>query len=156
MATLTRKERKLRSEIEEIARIARMDIWNIDNYDKNYRATLLEMMKHKIVRGEVILQYTFIDEYLTDMICNYYFHKPREKHYGAFWKTKRFRIFAHNIMDEMYLLKKLSVVEAIKDVPSEISKAIKRINDVRNDLAHSFFQKIANGVADQVAELMSG
>jgi hypothetical protein len=59
-------------------------------------------------------------------------------------------------MDEMYLLKKLSVVEAIKDVPSEISKAIKRINDVRNDLAHSFFQKIANGVADQVAELMSG
>jgi hypothetical protein len=41
--------------------------------------------------------------------------------------------------DETYLLKKLSMVEAIKKVPTDVSKCIKRINDLRNALAHSFF-----------------
>jgi hypothetical protein len=39
----------------------------------------------------------------------------------------------------MFLLKKLSVANAIKPVPSDVSKAINRINAVRNGLAHSFY-----------------
>jgi hypothetical protein len=42
-------------------------------------------------------------------------------------------------MDETFVLKKLSVVEAIKKVPTEVSNAIRRINDIRNALAHSLF-----------------
>jgi hypothetical protein len=42
-------------------------------------------------------------------------------------------------MDEMVLLKKLSAVEAIAKVPRDVSNAIKRINDVRNAVAHSLF-----------------
>ena len=88
----------------------------------------------------MIIKYTLIDEYLTDIICNYYFHGPdKELSYRELWKTKRFRIFVHYLMDEIFLLKKLAVVEAIMTIPKEVSKAVKRINDVRNDLAHSFF-----------------
>ncbi len=42
-------------------------------------------------------------------------------------------------MDKTYLLKKLSMVEAINKVPADVSKSIKRINDLRNALAHSLF-----------------
>ena len=42
-------------------------------------------------------------------------------------------------MDETFLLKKLTLVEAIRNVPTDVSSAIKRINDVRNALAHSLF-----------------
>ena len=97
------------------------------------------MMKDKLIRSYIIYQYTFIDEYLTDIICNFYFHRPKEPHYSKLWKTKRFRIFVHSLMDETFLLKKLTVVEAINDVPVEVSNAIKRINDIRNAMAHSLF-----------------
>jgi hypothetical protein len=138
MVALTRTERKLRAEIEKIASIVSMDVWNIEKFRGN-RITRLRMMKDKFVRAYVIQQYGFIDEYLTDIICNYYFHRPKEGHYGRLWKTKRFRVFVHYLMDETYPLKKLSMVEAIKDVPADVAKAIRRINDVRNAIAHSLF-----------------
>jgi hypothetical protein len=137
MATLTWTERRLRKEVEEIASAVRMDVWNIERYDDP--ATVLRMMKDKLIRSYVVFQYTFIDEYLTDIICNYYFHRPKETHYGTLWKTKRFRMFVHGLMDETFPLKKLSIVEAIKDVPTDVSNGIRRINDIRNALAHSLF-----------------
>lgn len=98
-------------------------------------------MKDKIVRGDVIVKYTLIDEYLTDIICDYYFER-KDSHYGRLWRTKRFKLFVHYIMDETYLLKKLSIVHAIRAVPKDVRSAITRINDVRNDLAHSFFPQL--------------
>jgi hypothetical protein len=95
-------------------------------------------MKDKIVRGDVVVKYTLLDEFLTDIICDYYFERS-EAHYGRLWKTKRFRVFVHYVMDETYLLKKLTIVHAIRAVPKDVRAAIARINDVRNDLAHSFF-----------------
>jgi len=119
-----------------------MDVWNIGHYKRGPgRAYALEMMKDKLVRGEVVFRYTFIDELLTEIICDFYFHRPKtgSVSYRQLWKTKRFRLFVHYLMDEMFPLKKLSMVEAIKAVPTDVSSAIKRINDARNALAHSFF-----------------
>jgi hypothetical protein len=104
MATLTWTERRLRKEVEEIASAVRLDVWNIERYDDP--ATILRMMKDKLIRNYVVFQYTFTAEYLTVIICNYYFHRPKEAHYGTLWKTKRFRIFVHSLMDETFLLKK--------------------------------------------------
>jgi hypothetical protein len=142
MAALTRAERRLLSEIEEIAAAVRMDFWNIEEkYDPGSREDRLRLMKNGFVRGDVILKYTLIDEYLTDIICDYYFHRPKKRKtdYSQLWRTKRFKIFVHFLMDETFLLKKLATVEAIIKIPTNVSKAIKRINDVRNALAHSFF-----------------
>jgi hypothetical protein len=142
MAALTRVERRLVSEIEEIASTVLMDFWNIEkNYEPESRQYRLRLMKDNFVRGDVILKYTLIDEFLTDMICDYYFRRPNKSKtgYRQLWRTKHFKIFVHYLMDEMFLLKKLAAVEAITKVPSDVSKAIKRINDIRNALAHSFF-----------------
>jgi len=59
--------------------------------------------------------------------------------YRRLWKTKRFKVFVHYLMDETFLLKKLVMIEAITTVPPKVSSAIKRINEVRNALAHSLF-----------------
>jgi len=45
----------------------------------------------------------------------------------------------HYLMDETFVLKKLAVVQAIMDVPKQVSSAVKRINDARNAVAHSLF-----------------
>jgi hypothetical protein len=41
-------------------------------------ANLLRTIKDKLIRSYVIIQYTFVDEYLTDIIRNYYFHRPKK------------------------------------------------------------------------------
>jgi hypothetical protein len=141
MAALTRAEKKLRSEIEEIASAIEMDIWNIEQHKRGpQRAYFLQEMKRKFVSAEVITRYTLLDEFLTDVICDYYFYRPNKKGtYRRLWKTKHFKIFVHYIMDETFLLKKLATVEAIIRVPKDVSSAIKQINDLRNAIAHSFF-----------------
>jgi hypothetical protein len=140
---LTPAQKKLRSEIVEIAKAARMDFWNIEKYEQPPfdRTALLKIMKDKLVRSHVIIKYALIDEYLTDIICNYYFHRQAAKNatFRQLWRTKRFKLFVHYLMDETFLLKKLSLVEAIRDVPTDVSSAVKRLNDIRNALAHSLF-----------------
>jgi hypothetical protein len=140
-AALTRKQQQLRKEIEGIASAVRMDHWNIEQYESSeYRTVILEMMKNQLIRSEVIMRYTLLDEFLTNIICDYYFRREsKNATYRSLWKTKAFKLLVHHIMDETYLLKKMTIVHAIKAIPKDVSSAIARINDVRNALAHSFF-----------------
>ena len=59
-------------------------------------------------------------------------------------------------MDETHLLKKLSLVRAIGAVPKEISSAISRINDIRNDLAHGLFPENRRRYAGKKKVLYDG
>src|SRR5262249_44288952 len=136
--------KRLRGEVEDIASAICMDVWNVEEYDPESREARLQVMKDHLVRGEVIGLYTLIDEFLTNIICDFYFRRRKKgTSYRRLWKTKRFRIFVHHIMDETSLLKKLTIVDAIEAVPNEVRNEITRINTVRNALAHSFFPKIA-------------
>src|SRR5262249_5642471 len=72
-------------------------------------------------------------------IWAYYFYDITDKTYAQLWRTKQFRTFNHSLMEETFLLKKLSLVNVKRKVPEQVDKAIHRINDVRNDLAHGFF-----------------
>jgi hypothetical protein len=141
MTALTKAERKLRTEVEEIATAVEMDVWNVEQYKPGpLRAHHLNVMKDKLVRSEVVIRYALIDEFLTDIICDYYFHRPNKKvSYRSLWRTKKFKAFVHYLMDETFLLKKLAMVEAIMTVPSAVSSAVKRINEVRNAITHSIF-----------------
>ena len=101
---------------------------------------ILQIMKQKLIRCEIITRYTLIDEFLTDIICHYYFRAPKNQFsFAKLWRTKKFQIFAHYLMDETYVLKKMAIVNAIREIPAPIKGAIARINDVRNAIAHSFF-----------------
>jgi hypothetical protein len=136
---LTQTQQKLRREIEEIATLIGTDFWNAEQYRPSTRTICLELMKDKLVRGEVVAKYTLADEFLTNIICDFYFRRGKTSHYGKLWKTPRFKLFVHHIMDETYLMKKLTIVHAIKAVPKDVSNALARINDTRNALAHSLF-----------------
>jgi hypothetical protein len=120
---LTRPERKLQREIHQIARFIDLEYDNIEsNYPPRARRGKLEVMKDKMVRTQIIHRYNLIDEFLTDTICDYYFpRKNKNESYRRFWRTKHFRIFVHYLMDEMFLLKKLAMVEAIKTIPPDVA-----------------------------------
>jgi hypothetical protein len=137
---LTRTQRRLRAEIEKIASISGMDPWNILDYEEELRTVTLEIMKNQFVRSEVVMKYTFIDELLSNIICHKYFEKPGQRfNYKRLWRTKRFRAFAHHILDGVYLLGKLRMVHDLRAVPPEVRETIERLNALRNAVAHSFF-----------------
>ena len=93
-----------------------------------------------VLAAEVATQHARIDEILAEIIVRYFFDiEPDALHFEKAWKTDKFKIFVHHILDEMVLLKKLSIVRAIGPVPNEVSRIIDRINAVRNGIAHSFF-----------------
>jgi hypothetical protein len=136
---LTRTERKLRAEVEEIAFLIDLDFWAIEeHYKPEARKFKLQLMRDKLVRGEVISKYTMIDEFLTDVICDYYFHRAKKSSYRRLGGPNTSKSLS-TLMDETFLPKKLTMVQAILKVPSNVSSSIMRINDVRNALAHSFF-----------------
>ena len=55
---LTRKQRELLAELEELAESFGLDYANIRNYNPDARTPMLEVMKNKLVRGQVIMWYT--------------------------------------------------------------------------------------------------
>lgn len=88
--------------------------------------------------AEVITRYTLLDEVLSDYLCRHYFKKPDNSRF-IFWKQKKFRLFVHFMLDEMYLLKKMQMVHAIKPLPKDVRETIQKVNALRNAMAHSFF-----------------
>src|SRR5690348_11440935 len=117
-----------------------MDHWNIEDYEPNSRTPALQVIKNQLIRGEIITKYALIDEYLTVIICRYFFRKPKQRQtFRQLWRTKRFKVFNHHMMDEIYLLPKIRIVHAIAEVPTEVRGNVERINALRNDIAHSFF-----------------
>jgi hypothetical protein len=137
---LTPKQRHLITEIEDIAASIRMDYWNICDYDEDGRTSILEVMKQQLIRGEIVMKYTLLDEFLSVIISNYYFKNPKsETTFKRLWQTKKFQLFAHYFLDETYLLNKMRLVHAIKEIPSDVRNALERINALRNAIAHSFF-----------------
>ncbi len=115
-----------------------------------------------VLATEVANQYARIDEILAEIIVRYFFDiEPDVLHFEKAWKTDKFKIFVHHILDEMVLLKKLSIVRAIGPVPNEVSRIIDRINAVRNGIAHSFFpenskeNRAAGKVLDAGADVRS-
>jgi hypothetical protein len=137
---LTPKQQKLVAEIRELSAVADMNHWDIESYPAPLRTIFLEIMKNKLIRSDVIFKYAVIDELLAVLICHQFFPKPKPgETFKALWKTKKFRLFVHFILDDMYLLAKLKVVHGIKPLPKEIRDNIERINALRNGLAHSLF-----------------
>ncbi len=63
----------------------------------------------------------------------------KKRTFPQLWKTKRFTLFNHYILEELYPLQKLRLVKALRPIPKNISKDIESLNALRNGLAHAFF-----------------
>ncbi len=134
---LTPRQHELATEIEEIASLLKLDFPDIKSYERAARKPLLEMMRRKLIVGEVITRYTLVDEYLNMHLCYYFF--GRKKSFIRLWKTKRFKFFNYHILEELSLLAKLRFVKSISKVPKGIAADIEKLNAMRNGLAHAFF-----------------
>jgi hypothetical protein len=136
---LSRLQRQLHKQAEQIAEMVAVDFWNIErDWNKEWRTTAFRIAIAHLVVAEIVNQYTMLDEVLADYLCRYYFKKPGSQRY-IFWKRKKFRLFVHYMLDEMYLHKKMQMAHAIRPLPKEVRGTIERVNAIRNAMAHSFF-----------------
>jgi len=69
---LTPKQRRLIDELHEISSIVRVDYWNIRDREREARTPVLEVMKRELILGEVVGQYTLIDDLLSTELCRYF------------------------------------------------------------------------------------
>ena len=116
-----------------------MNVWDADKWETGVeRQTRLRICIQNMVIAAVVSQYTLFDEVLTDIICKYYFKRFGEKRF-ILWRQKKFKTFVHFIMDEMYILKKMELVHAVKPLPREVRETLRKLNAIRNSIAHSFF-----------------
>ena len=136
---LTQLQKRLRKEAEEIAQMAQVDFWNIEKNleEAQWRTVGFRMAIAHLVTAEVITRYTLLDEILGNYLCQYFFKKPGQRFIN--WKQKKFRLFVHFMLDEMYLLKKMQMVHAIRPLPKDVRETIQKVNAIRNAMAHSFF-----------------
>jgi hypothetical protein len=115
---LTKKQHNLLLELHALAELFGLDYPNITEYEREAKTPFLEVMKNKLVRAHVIMWYTLVDEYLNNEICRYYFGKKRT--FPQLGKTKRFKIFNHHILEELYPLQKIRLVKAFRSLPQGI------------------------------------
>src|SRR5436309_1578532 len=137
LSVLTPLQKRLLTELEDIAELARVDYANILDYDSEERTPRLRLMKNQIVRSQIVADYTFVDEMLGSAICHYFFGKKRG--FIKLWRTKKFRTFNYYILEVLSLTEKLRLVKAITKVPKPIAADIEALNALRNGLAHAFF-----------------
>jgi hypothetical protein len=134
--SLTAKQRRLTRELEEISKVVRVDYWNILQRERAARTPVLEVMKRELILGEVVGQYTLIDDLLSTELCRYFLPG---KNLIVQWKTRKFRRFNYYVIERLYLTQKLAFLKDVYNVPKPISSKIEEINALRNAMAHAFF-----------------
>jgi hypothetical protein len=137
---LTKREQRLKDEIVSIAELSVMDHWNILDYEKDSRSIRLQIMKRDLINSQIVEKYTYIDELLSVIICHTYFRRPKKQFsFRTLWRTKKFKAFAHHLLDGVYLLNKMRLVNDLRAIPTPLKNTIERLNALRNAVAHSFF-----------------
>jgi len=136
MASLTKKQRFLVSELEQIENLLLLRFRDIAGVPSRWREAHLERIRRHLIVGEVILQFTLLDEYLNVVLARHFFgHRP----FPRLWRTKRFRNFNHYFLEPLATRDKLRYVKAIMPMPKALASDIEAVTNLRNSLAHAFF-----------------
>jgi hypothetical protein len=131
---LTRTQKHLVAELDQIMAAASLDYWNIVGRD--WRGADLAGITREIIRGQVVSKYTLVDEVLGSRICDYMFDSKR---FTRLWKRRKFERFNYYILEKMSVMEKLAFVRDVYTVPKAIAADVEQINAIRNAVAHAFF-----------------
>lgn len=134
---LTATHRRLVRELDEITALLRLNYREIGEYESAERFPRLKLVRDHLVRGEIVLAYTLIDEFLNAILCDHFF--GRKSSHMKLWKTKRFKNFNYFFLEKLSLMEKLAYVRAIREVPRSIRRNVEQLNSLRNGVAHAFF-----------------
>ncbi len=134
---LSATQRRLVEELNQIADLFNLSPTSILEEDPDSWTPRLRLAKDQLVRSQVAVWYTLVDEFLNSRIAHYLFSRRRS--FPELWRTKRFKLFNYHVLEELSLLQKVRFVKAIEEVPKPIVADIERLNALRNGLAHAFF-----------------
>ena len=87
-----------------------------------------------LVRGVVVREYALVDANLTTLLFLYYFGLEQRDLQAAVDRG-RFLSF-YELVENVSLVQKLKHLHTILDIPKDVGRRIKKINDVRNAVAH--------------------
>jgi hypothetical protein len=135
--SLSKPQQESVVELREITSLLGLDYELISNYESSDRLPHLSAIKHTIVRGQIVLWYALVDEYLNLRMVYAFFSKKRST--IALWRTKRFQLFNYHVLEELALMQKLRFVKATEKLPRGIAADIERLNALRNGVAHALF-----------------
>ncbi len=136
---LSRHQRRAFKEYQRILEAAALNperLFGFAEEDPDAVMPILRSMTDQVVRSEVIFEYTMIDMELDSILFQHFFGsgaRLRAKRRTQRYKTLR------SILQNIYILQKLSIIRKFKDVPRGIVSKIAAINELRNGLAHTFF-----------------
>jgi len=134
---LAPKQKGMIKELDDICTEIHMDYWNIEKYPKEIRTGMLELQKRQAIVGDIITQYTLIDEAVSNEICKYFFGSSKSS--IQLWRTKKFQNFNYYILERLYLLQKLRLLGSVREVPKNIRQNVAKLDTLRNAVAHAFF-----------------
>ena len=131
---LTNKQRKYVRELREIFAILNLDFESVrdDQTAKERTAHLKRILVH-VIRGEVITQFTLIDELLTHELAGKIL-ADRVKHRRP---SKRFQTVKAALAESrLSLPRKLALLRSFVRVPDDVVAQISRLTKLRNHMAH--------------------
>jgi hypothetical protein len=118
-------------EAQMIAQLTQLNI-SVDEYDLPYREQA-PIAIQKMVLAEIAAKYTLIDKELCVIIQKYFL--------GIRYRSTQFRLFRQLILDELFLIKKIEIVRAIKEIPKIVRNTIFDLNYISNAVFHSSHQE---------------
>jgi len=133
---LTPKQKRLIKELDNISSLIGMDYWEIGKYSKESRTGILEFQKRQAITGQIIIQYTFINELVNWAVCIYFFRLGKRP---IGWKSEKLQKFNYYILESRSLLEKFKIVKSVYEIPKNIVRDVERLNALRNVVAHKSF-----------------
>jgi hypothetical protein len=138
-SALTKYQARVLREYEHILEAIGLNpdrVFDLAEGDTEAVVPVLKSMTDQAVRSDVIFEYTFIDMELDSVLIRHFFGTGKKLQ--AAKKTKRYKTL-NLMLQNTYLMQKLTIVRSFKDVPKSIVSKVAAINDLRNGLAHTFF-----------------
>jgi len=137
-ALLTSYQARVFREYERILEITGLNpdrIFDFAEEDPESVVPILKSMTDQAVRSDVIYDYTMIDMALDFLIYHHFFGSGKRLNLAS--RTKRYKTMTLMLQNN-YLMQKLTIIRIFKKVPKPIVSKIAAINDLRNGLAHTF------------------
>src|SRR2546422_5874251 len=99
--------------LEQISAIVGVDFWNVEKSDESndLRNFRLDFAINRLIRSGILSDYVLMDELLCELICRYFFDPTKIS--IQLWKTAKFKTFNYHVLEELSLMRKLSLVKEI-------------------------------------------
>ena len=138
-ASLSKSQARALREYERILEVTGLNLERVLEFAESEPEAVVPVFKSmtdQAVRSDVIFEYTMIDAELEFIVLRHFFGSGKKLKVAR--RTQRYKTL-RLMLQNIYLLQKLSIVRSFREIPKPIVSSIAAINNLRNGLAHTFF-----------------